>query len=159
MPWEVLPVSELRTAFVHEVRTLQTPVSVACEKFNISRKTGYKWLARYAELPGVPLVDRSRRPASSPNKTASDIEQAVLDVRARFHWGPRKTHAFLKAQGRELPSARTVASILKRRGCIQEEEKIERLRSRSSAPSHTNCGSAITKGRSKSRGRKLTCCR
>ena len=68
MPWEVLPVSELRTAFVHEVRTLHTPVSVACEKFNISRKTGYKWLARYAELPGVPLVDRSRRPVSSPQK-------------------------------------------------------------------------------------------
>ena len=125
MPWEILPVSELRTAFVHEVRTLHTPVSVACEKFNISRKTGYKWLARYAELPGVPLGDRSRRPVSSPKKTASDVEQAVLDVRARFHWGPRKIHAFLKQQGRALPSSRTVANILKRHGCIASEEKVE----------------------------------
>jgi transposase InsO family protein len=124
MPWEILPVSELRITFVHEVRTLHTPVSVACEKFNISRKTGYKWLARYAELPGVPLVDRSRRPVSSPQKTASDVEQAVLDVRARFHWGPRKIHAFLKQQGRTLPSSRTVANILRRHGCIVSNEKV-----------------------------------
>jgi transposase InsO family protein len=125
MPWEVLPVSELRTAFVHEVRTLQVPVSVACEKFNISRKTGYKWLQRYAEQPGVPLVDRSRRPETSPKKTTADIEQAVLEVRERFHWGPRKIHAFLKEQGRALRSSRTVANILKRHGCIASAPKTE----------------------------------
>lgn len=61
------------------------PVSAACEKFNISRKTGYKWLKRFAQQPGVPLVDRSRRPETSPKKTMPDVEPAVLDVRERFH--------------------------------------------------------------------------
>jgi transposase InsO family protein len=121
MPWEVLPVSELRTTFIHEVRTLHTPVSLACEKFGISRKTGYKWLGRYEQHPGAPLADRSRRPKSSPCKTKDDIEQAVLDVRQRFRWGPQKIHAFLKNQGRELPSARTVANILKRHNCVSPE--------------------------------------
>ena len=123
MPWEVYPVSEIRTAFIHEVRTLHTPVSLACEKFKISRKTGYKWLKRYAQQPGLPLGDRSRRPASSPKRTAKDLERAILDVRERFHWGPQKIHAFLKAQGRELPSERTVANILKRNDCVTHEEK------------------------------------
>ena len=121
MPWEVQPVSELRLAFVHEVRTLHTPLSLACQKFRISRKTGYKWLARYQEQPGLPLTDRSRRPKSSPRRTSESLEQAVLDVRQRFHWGPQKIHAFLKDQGRQLPSPRTVANILKRHGCIAEE--------------------------------------
>lgn len=118
MPWEVKPVSEIRVAFIHEVRTLHSPVSLACRKFKISRKTGYKWLARYQEQPGLPLTDRSRRPKSSPRRTSAPLEQAVLDVRQRFHWGPQKIHAFLQAQGRQLPSARTVANILKRHGCI-----------------------------------------
>jgi transposase InsO family protein len=121
MPWEVQPVSEIRLAFIHEVRTLHTPVSLACQKFKISRKTGYKWLARYQQQPGLPLTDRSRRPKSSPHRTPESLEQAVLDVRQRFHWGPQKIHAFLQAQGQPLPSSRTVANILKRHCCIAEE--------------------------------------
>jgi transposase InsO family protein len=121
MPWEVNPVSELRLAFIHEVRTLHTPVRLACQKFRISRKTGYKWLARYQQQPGLPLTDRSRRPQSSPRRTHESLEQAILDVRQRFHWGPQKIHAFLQAQGQQLPSPRTVANVLKRHGCIAEE--------------------------------------
>jgi transposase InsO family protein len=121
MPWEVQPVSEIRVAFVHEVRTLHTPVSQACQKFNISRKTGYKWLARYQQQPALPLTDRSRRPIRSPRRTEAALEQAILDVRERFHWGPQKIRAFLRDQGRQLPSDRTVANILKRHGCIAEE--------------------------------------
>ena len=124
MPWEVKPVSEIRLAFIHEVRTLHTPVSLACQKFKISRKTGYKWLARYQQQPGLPLTDRSRRPKSSPRRTSAALEQAVLDVRERFHWGPQKIRAFLQDQGRRLPSSRTEANILKRHGCIAEEQPV-----------------------------------
>jgi hypothetical protein len=71
-------VSEIRLAFIHEVRTLHTPVSLACQKFKISRKTAYKWLTRYQQQPGLPLTDRSRRPKSSPRRTPESLEQAVL---------------------------------------------------------------------------------
>ena len=47
MLWDVQPVSEIRLAFIHQVITLDAPVSHACRAFGISRKTGYKWLARY----------------------------------------------------------------------------------------------------------------
>jgi hypothetical protein len=36
MPWEVLPVSEVRFAFVHQVVSLQMPVAEACRKFRVS---------------------------------------------------------------------------------------------------------------------------
>jgi len=40
-----------------------------CERFEISRKTGYKWLARYKESGPAGLLERSRRPHHSPNAT------------------------------------------------------------------------------------------
>jgi transposase InsO family protein len=119
MPWEVHPVSEIRLAFVHQVLSLHTPVSAACRSFGISRKTGHKWLRRYRTAPDQPLADQSRRPQSSPARTATPLAEAVLKVRDDFGWGPRKIHAYLAQQGLALPSVRTVAAILKRCGRVE----------------------------------------
>ncbi len=40
-----------------------------CEWYGVSRKTAYKWLARYGEEGPGGLHDRSRRPRHSPNAT------------------------------------------------------------------------------------------
>jgi hypothetical protein len=45
MPWSTDTVSELRTAFVHAVRTAGRSVTQAAKDFGISRKTADKWLA------------------------------------------------------------------------------------------------------------------
>lgn len=118
MPWKVAPVSELRIALVHFVRTQHHSVAHAARAFGVSRKTAHKWLSVYDDHPQQPLLDRSRRPVHSPVKTSDVIEQLVLDVRGRFNWGPRKIHAYLQSRGHTLPSIRTVATILKRNGCI-----------------------------------------
>jgi transposase len=118
MPWEVQPVSELRLAFVHQVVTLHSSVTEACAKFGVSRKTGYKWLGRYRREPQEPLLNQSRRPHGSPERTDETIEQKVLEVRQQLHWGARKIHAYLSRQGVCVPSSRTVNNILRRRGLI-----------------------------------------
>jgi transposase InsO family protein len=118
MPWEVSPVSEIRLAFVHHVLTLRRPVAAACRDFGVSRTTAYKWLARYRAGPAQALADRPRRPHHSPQQTPAVVEQAILEVRDRFGWGPRKIHAHLIAQGAALPSARTVAAVLRRPGRV-----------------------------------------
>ena len=118
MPWEVLPVSEIRLAFVHQVILLRSSVAEACRKFHISRKTGYKWLRRYRENPQRVLLDRSRRPLASPTQTDSTVEDRIVEVRREFGWGPRKIRALIARDGLALPSVRTVANILTRRGCI-----------------------------------------
>jgi putative transposase len=114
MPWEVFPVSQLRTAFVHQVLTLGDPVAAACRKFGISRKTGHKWLRRFHRDPALPLTDLSRRPRLSPGRTDSALEQAILQIRDQFGWGARKIRACLLRQGRTPPSTRTVSAILHR---------------------------------------------
>ena len=87
MPWHDLPMSELRLAFVKLVDALHYSVAQACREFGISRKTGYKWLRRARQQPGLPLADRSRRPRSSPRRTADELEQQILAVRDRYGWG------------------------------------------------------------------------
>jgi len=114
MPWKVTPMSEIRLAFVHHVLSLHHPVAEACRRFGISRKTGHKWLARHRRDPHAPLLDLPKRPRSSPRRTPEELEQAVLHVRDRFGWGPRKIHALLRAAGQQLPSVRTLANILRR---------------------------------------------
>jgi len=129
MPWKVEPpVSELRLALVHSVRTLGRPVAATAREFGVSRKTAYKWLAVHDADPATALGDRSRRPACSPGRTADAVEARVLAVRDRRNWGPRKIHAYLRsaataaAAGQagpdDLPSVRTVARVLRRHGRV-----------------------------------------
>lgn len=119
MPWKVQPVSTLRAALVLAVRDQGLSVTQAARDFGVSRKTAYKWLARADGQPLQPLWDRPRRPRSCPSQTPPEVTQAILQARRRFGWGPRKLHAYLGGQGlRGLPSARTVANILRRHGAV-----------------------------------------
>src|SRR6185503_14930317 len=123
MPWKVEPpVSELRLALVHTVRTLGRPVAAAAREFGVSRKTAYKWLGVHGADPAASLDDRPRRPANSPGRTDDAVEQQILAVRDRRNWGPGKIHAHLRASGAvaadALPTARTVARVLARHGRV-----------------------------------------
>jgi transposase InsO family protein len=124
MPWKELSVSEQRLAMVHRVITLKHSVAAAAAEFGVSRKTVHKWLKRYRAREPFALEDRSRRPNRSPAKTADAVERAIVDVRGRLGWGARKIHATLvKQQVADLPSARTVSSILARRGCVGDDAR------------------------------------
>ena len=112
MPWSTNTVSELRTAFVHAVRTANRSVAQAARDFGIARKTAYKWLKRFDDH--APLSDRSRRPHKSPRRTPDTLEAAVLAVRDQYGWGPRKIHAFLSNRSEPTPPIRTIANILAR---------------------------------------------
>jgi len=95
-----------------------------CARFDISRKTGYKWLARY-ELEGeAGLADRSRRPRRSPGMTPPDLVAAVLRLReAHPTWGGRKLRARLLAlRHLPVPAASTITAILHRH-CLMDPEE------------------------------------
>jgi len=92
-----------------------------CERFGVSRKTGYKWLARYQREPG--LADRCRRPRSSPGVTPPVLADAVVRLReAHPAWGGRKLRARLLALGHTpVPAASTITAILHRLDLIDPE--------------------------------------
>lgn len=89
-----------------------------CRRFGISHTTGYKWLERHAAQGVAGLLDRSRRPRSSPRQTSAAMEAAVLALRAEHPcWGGRKLKRVLEREGcRAVPSASTITAILRRHG-------------------------------------------
>ena len=72
MPWMTKNTVTLRLEFVSLARTPGANIAELCRRYGISRKSGYKWLARAdgrADLSAA-LTDRSRRPQRSPQRTA-----------------------------------------------------------------------------------------
>ena len=66
MPWqEVCPMDE-KVRFIAAVLAEEQSMAELCESFGVSRKTGYKWLARYAERGPEGLYDLSRAPHRVP---------------------------------------------------------------------------------------------
>ncbi|ORC44774.1 IS481 family transposase, partial [Burkholderia sp. A27] len=98
MPWNARDTMSLRQEFVHLASQRTLTVTELCERFNISRQTGYKWLRRGEDA----LADQSRRPASSPSKTTVEMEQEVVRLRqAHPRWGGRKISRRLRDLGFE----------------------------------------------------------
>jgi len=123
MPWKEASVISLRKEFVDLAKSSGN-MSRLCQRFGISRQTGYKWIGRYLGNGEAALVDRSRRPIKSPGKVCEAIEESVLTVRNQHPvWGGRKIRRRLQDLGwAEVPAASTITSILKRHGLINESD-------------------------------------
>lgn len=123
MAWKESDRVSLRQEFVRLASLESANVTELCRRFNIARKTGYKWLARWRKEGDDGLADRSRRPISSPNKTETSLEELVIELRRKHpQWGGRKIRRRLLNLGHAPPSASTITAILNRRGMISEEE-------------------------------------
>lgn len=114
MPWnDTAPFASQRADFLALLSDRTCPFAAACQRFGISRTTGYKWRGRAASPQPQPLVDRSRRPHSCPRRTPPHIEQAILAIHAAYRWGARKIHAHLRDLP-GLPGARAIQKVLAR---------------------------------------------
>ncbi len=123
MAWRSVEVEEQRIRFVVAASRGERSVSGLCEEFGISRATGHDWLKRY-RLGGVPaMVERSRRPLTSPRRTAVATEERIAVLRSeRPDWGARKLAVLLAAEGLVVPPG-TVQRILDRRGLVRLEDR------------------------------------
>ena len=126
MPWREVSTLGLRFEFVMLAQREGCNVSSLCERFNISRKTGYKWLNRYKATGDAGLLDLSRRPRFSPLCTDKSVEDAVVELRGKHPWGGRKIHTVLKNQGYEsVPAPSTITAILRRREKLDPAESVK----------------------------------
>ena len=122
MPWARTDVSEQRIAFVVRAAARRERMTGLCQEFGISRPTGYRWRRRFQEAGSVTaVVERSRRPRRSPERTAPVLEARVVEWREQSGWGARKIAEMLRREGTEL-TVTTVHRILKRRGLVDPRE-------------------------------------
>lgn len=113
-----------RTQFIADFLRESLSITELCQLYNVSRKTGYKWIERYLRSGPAGLEERSRKPQGSPNATANEIVTAILEARRRHpSWGGKKLLTLLhKRYPRwELPGRSTVCDILSRHGMVPKK--------------------------------------
>src|SRR5215831_15549185 len=98
MAWRTDPVgqrAELVALMVHG----RIPVTELSALFGVSRKTAYKWRARYAAAGLAGLADASRRPQTHPAAMSAAVRAALVALRARYpQFGPKKLrHVFARS--------------------------------------------------------------
>ena len=121
MPWSEMTAAHQRVQFIADVLRATDDFAVVCDRYNVSRKTGYKWLARYEATGAAGLSERSHRPRVFPTATPPDLVEALCELR-RYHptWGAKKLLAVLARRDRRraLPARSTVAALLKHNGLV-----------------------------------------
>jgi transposase InsO family protein len=84
---------EQRLQLVRDYLSGLFSMSELAEQYSVSRKTAYKWVARYVarEEDVAALRDQSRRPHTSPTATDPAVVEALLALRRRHpRRGPKK---------------------------------------------------------------------
>lgn len=93
-----------------------------CERYGVSRVTGYKWIERYEEEGIDGLWERSRAPFRIRHALGPRLVKRILWARQEHPtWGPRKLLAWLQVK---YPQERwcvasTVGELLRRQGLSQ----------------------------------------
>jgi transposase InsO family protein len=115
-----MSVVEQRYRAVLAVLAGASVTEVACE-VGVARQTLSGWVSRYRESGLAGLVDRSRRPHSSPSQMSARVEVLVCELRRQHpRWGPVRLAHEAGLRGVDPPPSRMgVYRALVRHGLIE----------------------------------------
>ena len=126
MPWKETCWMEERVRFVMEFGgEVEPSLASMCRRYGVSRKTGYKWLERYARGGVLALEDRPPVAARPAGRLPLELEDLIVGLRKEHSdWGPKKLRPLLvgRWQG-PLPAESTVGLVLQRRGLIRPRRR------------------------------------
>jgi len=130
-----MDVHEQRVQFVVAAKRREKSFTALCQEFGISRPTGCLWVQRYEQQGVAGIAERSRRPWHSPQRTAAELENQVVELRRRYpDWGACKLRIRLQDAGVSLTRS-TIHRILLRHDLLhpadrhqQAVERFERAR-------------------------------
>jgi transposase InsO family protein len=124
MNWNQTNTKQEREAFIGDFHREKSEVAELARRYGISRKTAYKWLGRFAEKGWAGLEERSRAPQNHPNALSAEIEERVLELKARWpKWGAPKLLVKLREHVpvEDCPSESSVSRILQRHGLVRPQ--------------------------------------
>lgn len=115
MPWKNTSIIGQRWQLVRALLRDERSINALCCIFGVSRKTAYKWLARFTEGGRRDLGNRSRRPHRVPLQMRRKWIERIARTRQRHrHWGAKKIQTCLLRQYGQAPATATIARWLKR---------------------------------------------
>lgn len=126
MVWRETGMVDERNGFIDDWLKDVWTVTELCERYGISRKTGYKWLGRYDALGRAGLVDLPRAPLNHGRATAAELVERIVSVKqANPSWGPKKIIGRLQRDepSCQWPAVSTAGEILKRHGLVGQRRR------------------------------------
>lgn len=125
MPW-THTATDMRTRFIADYQNELFSFSELCRRYNISRKTGYKWGDRYRSEGPAGLEDRSHATHTCPHETHARVRSALLRLR-RLHptWGAKKLLQRIADEHPDwdLPARSTAHDLLERHGLVKRRRR------------------------------------
>ena len=115
---------EQKLAFVRDYESGQWSMAELCERYGVTRPTGYKWVRRRRRGPGGP--DRPESSAAGcPHRTPAHVEELILAAREEYGWGAKKLLPVLRTRHPRLvwPARSTVNEILERHGLLHKNRR------------------------------------
>lgn len=122
MPWKIVSLARARQQLVELMLARRQTLQVLCRRFSVSRKTAYKWLARFRRRGPAGFADCSRRPRRSPRRLSAPWAKAIKHWRKRRpHWGAKKIYGRLRRDWprRRVPCVRSIHRCLQRLGRVR----------------------------------------
>ena len=126
MPWNQTSPMDQRTQFIADYLRRTFSITELCDRYQISRKTGYKWIDRYLTLGPAGLDEHSRRPRHCPRETPERVVEAILEARRRHpHWGAKKLLTIVGKRHPDWPwpHRATIYDILNRHGLVATKKR------------------------------------
>lgn len=126
MPWKETDTMHQRLLFTADYDKQIYSMTELCERYGISRKTGYKWLSRYQQQGLSGLLNQSKAPNSCPHRTPEELNQRLLELKRQHpKRGAKKLLAILKKRDSQThwPAVTTVQDLLQRNGLTQQHTK------------------------------------
>jgi transposase InsO family protein len=102
-----------------------SPAGEVAGRYGTTRQSLHSWRKRF-EAEGMPgLVDRSRRPKSSPSRVDAEIEALICRLRREHpRWGARRMAFELGQRGvAAVPGRVTVHRVMARNGLVKPQEQ------------------------------------
>lgn len=130
MPWRELKPMDEKVLFIADYLRELYSFTVLCERFGISRKTGYKWVERYRHAGLEGLDEQSRRPHKQAFTTPYVIREYILKLRrdSNVDLGPKKIQVLVEQRyPGQSPSRTTIYNILKQADLIAPRRVRQRI--------------------------------
>jgi putative transposase len=141
MPWLETEPMQQRVRFVADYYRGLYSMKELCARYNVSRKTGYKWVERFENEGRGGMKDRSHAPRRCPHRIAKQLATLLCEARkAHPSWGPYKLLTCLKPRHPEIrswPALSTVGDLLAREGLVRKRRRRRPVKHPGSVPIKT----------------------
>jgi transposase InsO family protein len=118
-------VLDQRLRFVSDFESGQWSMTELCQRYGVTRPTGYKWLARHRAGGRAGLGDRSRAPHQCPHRTSDATEALIVEARHEYGWGAKKLLRILRNRypTRSWPARSTFNEVLERHKLLRKNRR------------------------------------